>query len=272
MAMRNISKYMDPNYSGPPTDVTFLFKEAGVSTKEVKAHKKILAFASDVFNREFYGGMESEDEITIKDASQEVFQVMVDFIHNKQPDWKDCDLSFLASLYYLADKYNIEELRDKIIASIPEQEVTKDNVLGVAILAEDNILLQPLSETLYDVAARFMKKDFDGKLENALDIFTEVNEKHALVIFKVMERVKKLKSPTCEHCKQFSCLNGQGVTHQNFVAGATVRYIHGKGYPGINKLIKIVNELSFTGRKEDGTEITGLTLDPAYYEYKCFKF
>eukprot|EP00092_Neocalanus_flemingeri_P102892 GFUD01131619.1.p1 GENE.GFUD01131619.1~~GFUD01131619.1.p1 ORF type:complete len:243 (-),score=68.39 GFUD01131619.1:22-675(-) len=217
--------------------------------------------------------MVSEDEITIKDASQEVFQAMVDFIHNKQPDWKECDLSFLASLYYLADKYNVEDLRDMIIASFPDQEVTKDNVLGVAILAEDNILLQPLSETLYDVAARFMKKDFDGKLENALDIFTEVNKKHALVIFKVMERMKKLKSPTCEHCKQFSCLNGQGVTHQNFVAGATVRDMgcRGKGYCGIKKLIEIdkVNELRFTGSKEDGTEVFSYVMDPARYLYRC---
>eukprot|EP00092_Neocalanus_flemingeri_P017898 GFUD01019364.1.p1 GENE.GFUD01019364.1~~GFUD01019364.1.p1 ORF type:complete len:263 (+),score=75.50 GFUD01019364.1:54-842(+) len=187
MAMKNISKYMDPSYSSPATDVTFLFKEEGVFAKEVKAHKLILAFGSDVFNRTFFGNLESEDEINIIDANQDVFQAMIDFIYNKQPNWKDCDISFLASLYYLADKYNIEDLRDIIIATIPEQEVTRENVLRIAILAEDNVFHQPLSEALYDAAASFMEK---GLLEKIPKIFTEANHKHALVIFKVMERLR----------------------------------------------------------------------------------
>eukprot|EP00092_Neocalanus_flemingeri_P085207 GFUD01107191.1.p1 GENE.GFUD01107191.1~~GFUD01107191.1.p1 ORF type:complete len:284 (-),score=76.20 GFUD01107191.1:86-898(-) len=268
MAMRNLSKYMDPSYPSPPTDVKFLFKEEGVSaTKEVKAHKMILAFASDVFNREFYGSMESEDEIPIKDASQEAFQAMIDFIYKGQLNWKEYDLSVITSLYYLAEKYNVDNMKNMVIASIPEQEVTKDNVLSIAILAEDSILHQPLSEALYDVAASFIKKDFNGKLED-LHVFTEANEKHALIIFKVMKQVKKIRSPTCENCNQSSCLDGQNVTLQKFVEGASV------SRTAARKLVRIVSEHSFTARNEDGTEIMGLSLNPyghSQYVYNCFK-
>ena len=85
---------------------------------------------------------------------------MVEFIYNKKPNYKDIDLSVLASLYYLTDKYDILQLRNEIIASIPEHPVTKENVLDVANLAEENILHQQLSAALYDAAAGFVKKAF----------------------------------------------------------------------------------------------------------------
>ena len=74
----------------------------------------------------------------------------------KKSGFEDAILSFLASLYYLADKYNIKDLRDEIVAVIPQHEITKENVLDVAILAEDNILHEPLSEALYDAAVCFV--------------------------------------------------------------------------------------------------------------------
>ena len=82
----------------PPTDVRFWFKEQDGDIKEVKAHKMILASASDVFNRQFFGSMETEDNIEISDASQAVFLAMVEYIYNKKPNLKDVDLRFLTSL------------------------------------------------------------------------------------------------------------------------------------------------------------------------------
>ena len=32
---------------------------------------------------------------------------MVEFIYSKMPNYKDADVSFLTSLYFLANKYNI---------------------------------------------------------------------------------------------------------------------------------------------------------------------
>jgi len=186
----------------PPTDVKFVFKQEMGGVKEVTAHKMILAFGSDVFKREFYGSMKSEDVIEIKDAVQEVFQVMVECIYNKEQYWEDFDLSFLASLYHLAEKYMIENLRSEIIDYIPNYIVTKENVLDVAVLAEAYAHHQPLSETLYDAAKGFfMKKPDQEKFKSIQDLlFTKENEKHSLAAFKVMERLR------CKNCKQPVCL------------------------------------------------------------------
>ena len=151
-------KCLNPSFcSFPPTDVRFWFKEEGGAVKEVNAHTQILASASEVFNREFYGNLKCERDIEINDAKQEVFKTMVEFIYNKKPSYKDVELGFLASLYYLADKYDIGELRNEIISSIRMHVVTKENLLDVANLAEENVLHQPLSEALYDVAVSFVE-------------------------------------------------------------------------------------------------------------------
>ena len=120
----------------PPTDVKFVFRNNEDSTKEMKAHKLILAFASEVFNREFYGSMGSDDVIEITDSTQEVFQAMVEYIYNKKPDLETCDLGFLSSMFYLAEKYNLETLKDEIISSIPKHRISEADLMNVAILAE----------------------------------------------------------------------------------------------------------------------------------------
>eukprot|EP00092_Neocalanus_flemingeri_P029234 GFUD01031737.1.p1 GENE.GFUD01031737.1~~GFUD01031737.1.p1 ORF type:complete len:274 (+),score=69.56 GFUD01031737.1:52-873(+) len=226
MALLNrISRCLE-SASDIPTDVRFLFtREEGATIKEVKAHKMILGIASDVFERQFFGALgEPKDDIDIIDVSAEVFTVMVEYIYNKKLDWMDYNLGFLSSLYYAAEKFNIEELREEIIASIPEHEVSEENLLDVAILAEDNLHHQPLSDTLYEVAASFLKNKFDSKIENVYKFFseTEASEVDGLVLVKMMARMMSLPDPMCENCKKTACLDGQVLTRENFVPGATV--------------------------------------------------
>jgi len=218
-----LMKSMNPKFRlCAPTDVRFWFKDADGAVKEVKAHSQILASASDVFYRQFYGSLKAENDVEIKDASQESFLAMIEYIYNKKLVFKDISLSFLASLYYLANKYNIEDLRDEIVASIPEHEVTKENVLEVGLLAEENVLHQELSEALYDAAAGFVKK-VKGAVN---DLCADENEEHAVVIFKIINRSRKVKSELCGNCQQAPCLTGQQLTSANFVKGAKVRHIN----------------------------------------------
>eukprot|EP00092_Neocalanus_flemingeri_P000053 GFUD01000055.1.p1 GENE.GFUD01000055.1~~GFUD01000055.1.p1 ORF type:complete len:260 (-),score=57.82 GFUD01000055.1:16-795(-) len=219
---KKIAQCLDPS-SGLPTDVRFFFKDVhdGNKVKEVRAHKLILAIASDVFKRGLFGPMKGADEdIEIKDATQEVFKSMVDFVYNKQLDWKDYDLDFLSSLYYLGEKYFIEELKKDILTFIPQFEVSMENVREVAILAEQNIHHQPFSEALYDTLATFLKIKFNGNLMNALDFCLdyEATEAQGLVLFEMIV----LSEPKCANCQKSSCLNGQNVTVQNYVPGSRV--------------------------------------------------
>jgi len=230
--LQRIFETLDPS-SSLTTDVKFLFKGESGIVKEVKAHKLILGAASDVFEREFFGPLKKDEDIDITDVSEEVFKAMVDYIYNKKVGLIDYDHHFLSSLYYIADLYNIEELRSDIIASIHEHVVSDQNFLDVAIIAENNILYPRLSEPLYDSAAVFMKNKFGDKIGNVFNFFseTDASEAHRIVIFKMMARMKSLPNPTpnCKNCDQNFCLNDQVVTRENFVPGARVTPANGNG-------------------------------------------
>ena len=118
MAAKYLARCLDP-LSGIPTDVTFLFHGENIEepAEKVKAHKPILAAASAVFQREFYGSMkEADGEIEIVDASKEVFQAMVNYIYSYEEMKLDSyALSFIASLFYLAEKYDIGDIKDEIL-------------------------------------------------------------------------------------------------------------------------------------------------------------
>ena len=152
MAAKYLARCLDPS-SGIPTDVTFLFhgENEEEEAEKVKAHKPILAAASAVFQREFYGSMkEAGGEIEIVDASKEVFQAMVHYIYSyEEMNLDSYDLSFIASLFYLAEKYDIGDLKDEILSFIPKYLVTKENVLEIAAFAEQCVNLAPLSEAIY---------------------------------------------------------------------------------------------------------------------------
>ena len=75
MAAYNLPKFVDPNINSelPPGDMTFLFKnEQQKVVGDIKAHKLILAFASDVFKQMFFGNFNSEDIVYIEDSSRAV--------------------------------------------------------------------------------------------------------------------------------------------------------------------------------------------------------
>jgi len=222
MSATNLVKYLNPNfYCFPPPDVKFWFREED-SIKEVSAHKFVLASASDVFNAEFFGPLnDKSDIIEIEDAPQEAFLVMIEYMYNKKPDFKDLELPFLGYLYYMGEKYNIKSLNLDIVASISSRTVTNHNVIKVAVLAEEVAYLKPFSEALYNAASNYVSSTIDAtsNCTSVFDFFTAENEKHSNVIFKLM---KAVKDKTCKNCKTHPCLDGKRLTIQNFTIGANV--------------------------------------------------
>eukprot|EP00092_Neocalanus_flemingeri_P108069 GFUD01138725.1.p1 GENE.GFUD01138725.1~~GFUD01138725.1.p1 ORF type:complete len:283 (+),score=66.08 GFUD01138725.1:53-901(+) len=281
MALPKLSKCLEPN-SIIPTDITFVFQSGGPrrrEVKKVKAQKVILAIASDVFEKEFYGDMkETKDEIAIVDASQEVFQAMVDFIYNKQPNWKDFSVSFLCSLYYLGEKYNIGDLKAEIIATISDLKITKEKVLEIAHLAVDNSHHEPLSETLYDVAAAVLKAEFKDKVEKVYEFFekAEFSQVNAVVMFKLMSRLRSVNTlpsqslpsqSQCWNCQHTPCLDGQEVTKEK-VSGARM-HCGGRVLVSVGGAIyDAYGSPYIKTRFEDGGN-TPVFLNMRQCEYKC---
>eukprot|EP00092_Neocalanus_flemingeri_P037210 GFUD01040514.1.p1 GENE.GFUD01040514.1~~GFUD01040514.1.p1 ORF type:complete len:308 (-),score=59.53 GFUD01040514.1:28-915(-) len=286
------------------TDVVFLFACDSGCQMEVRAHKQILSLASKVFEKDFYGinwgcirdrkhsqlGTSEEGNVTvqIEETSQEVFQVMVNFIYKKQIDWSTYNVVFLSNLYKLAEKYDIKDLMKRIITSIYEfclkrkthamplsisQQVDKDNLLDVASLALANNHFPELSEALYDVGAIYMKKHFKGRFDSVLDFFseTEISVTNSVVLHKMMSRMNDVRSPKCDNCCQSLCFNGQGLTRVNFVPGARVTWVEDKGHSQIDRPMIIEESYvdPFVGSLTDGSVWTNLTLKPSHYRYHC---
>jgi len=260
-------KFLNPKFRCcPPTDLRFWFKEEGGVVKEVRAHTQILAAASDVFYTEFYGSFIVENDVEIKDACQEVFQAMIDFIYNKKLIFKDVSLDFLASLYYNAEKYNLEDLRDEIVDFIPEYKITKENFLQVAVVAEDSVLHQELSEALYEAVVRFVKKN--KSVVN--DLYTDENEEHAVAIFKIIKRSNEVKSEVCGNCQQAPCMTGKQVTSGNFVKGAKVQASNWRN-TGTWAVLTSDNGLTFSCNYYD-YHSGGVGTGAADYNYRNFMF
>ena len=279
MAFHNMPMFVDPNVNSddtdlPPSDVIFLFKnEQQEVIGEIKAHKVILAFASDVFKRAFFGNFESENAVEIEDSSKEVFGLFIAYIYNKQIKWNEINLKVVSSLFYLSDKYNVKTLKDELISSIPGHEIKKNMVLEVATLAQENLHLTDLSNALFFHAASCLKSEFGNNCQRVYEFYTGLGETHALVVFKLMSLMMSVPNQNCLNCKNLiaDCLGGLGITPNNFVPGAKVNPTY---LPAVGKHSKVIlvrkrGTSNFDGKRLDAECVENLTLHPDYYTYDC---
>jgi len=220
--------------SGIPTDIKFMFMEEVDGfpiVEEIRAHKLILALASDVFKNWFYGGFADESTVKIKGVTKESFRAMIDFIYNKETDVTIYDFENLCTLYFLADQYNINVLQRETLKAILNKDISPSNVLDVGLLADKHSAHEELVEVLYEAAAESLSKRFTNNLDKVVEFYTEIDTSASSAsvscksLVKIMKRVKRVKSssPVCENCENVPCIKGKGLTEDNFVPGSKVR-------------------------------------------------
>jgi len=274
--------------SGIPLDIKFLFRKEtndGTAVQEIRAHKVILALVSDVFEKAFYGGLKDDGSIEIEDATKESFEAMINFIYTKETDVSIYGFEMLCSIYYLAEKYNINALKEEILEAINTKDISVDDVLNVGVLADKHSAHDELSETLNVAATQSLEKIFDGQLSKAINFFTEINADSSPALcrsaVKMMAKLKtiplaaKLKTipsaAVCSNCKASPCLNGVGITRTNLVPEAKVSAIN-RGYIDVDKILYLHpnNADYFVGMKKDG-QVGAITysVNPNAYVYNC---
>lgn len=86
------------------TDVQFIFDHDGVS-QPISAHKCLLAIASPVFERMFYGDLKEGDTVEIIDATSEAFIEFLQFFYLDKITLNDDNV---AEVMTLADKYDVK--------------------------------------------------------------------------------------------------------------------------------------------------------------------
>ncbi|XP_017700600.2 BTB/POZ and MATH domain-containing protein 3-like isoform X1 [Phoenix dactylifera] len=145
--------------SGMGSDIVF---EVGDET--FKAHKKILAARSPVFNAQFFGliGDPKMDRVVVEDVEPPVFKAMLLFIYSDGfPDVHEltgsvslCTSTILVQhLLAAADRYGLDRLR-KLCESKLCEELTADTVAATLALAEQHQCSHLKSVCLKFTAAR----------------------------------------------------------------------------------------------------------------------
>eukprot|EP00092_Neocalanus_flemingeri_P038748 GFUD01042190.1.p1 GENE.GFUD01042190.1~~GFUD01042190.1.p1 ORF type:complete len:277 (-),score=46.05 GFUD01042190.1:2-832(-) len=216
------------NSPNPTCDIKFTFLDQTTGlTSELPAHKLILAFGSEVFMRQFFGTLpEEKDTIPIEDSSVQVFRIFLEILYNKKISLEALDFQLLADLYYLAEKYHQECLKDSIAKEVSAREIVSGNLLEVAKLAETNSHHEQLSSSLFNICFVFLRGSDQGTI---LDIFDneEVGEENSRTLHRLMAGAKRSKpdpSDICKNCQHEPCLDGKELTKCNFVVGASVSH------------------------------------------------
>eukprot|EP00092_Neocalanus_flemingeri_P007311 GFUD01007897.1.p1 GENE.GFUD01007897.1~~GFUD01007897.1.p1 ORF type:complete len:279 (-),score=52.61 GFUD01007897.1:20-856(-) len=214
------------NSPNPTCDIKFTFLDQATGlTSELPAHKLILAFGSEVFMRQFFGTLpEEKDTIPIEDSSVQVFRIFLDILYNKKISLEAFDFQLLADLYYLAEKYHQECLKDSIVKEVSARKIVSGNLLKVAKIAETNSHLEPFSTSLFNICCVFLR---ESDHETIWDIFEkeDVGEENSCTLHRLMASVKRSKPnppDICKNCQHKPCLDGKELTKLNFVTGAYV--------------------------------------------------
>lgn len=113
-------------------DLTFVFRDENPIIK-IKAHKCVLAGASKVFDRMFYGEFKENGDIDIVDVSSNAFQDFLRMIYMLEVD-SLINFDNLAEMVYLSDKYDAIGCM-KICMEFMESELKSNNVCKVLEIA-----------------------------------------------------------------------------------------------------------------------------------------
>ena len=183
-----------------PHDVIFTFPEEE-DYEDIGAHKLLLAMASEVFFSQFFGPMaEAKDVIAVVDTRREVFNVMVEFIYNKNPVWDKftkCETYF--EIYQVADFYLIESLKAAVEDAVRKVKISEANFEEVSLCADRNGHFDKFSASVLETCALFLSENY-GSYEKILQFVGQYKGSSSILV-QIMRLVKtskaSLKSEKC---------------------------------------------------------------------------
>ena len=126
---------------------------------ELKAHKYLLASVSSVFRAQFFGKLaEIKDVIDIKESSYFAFKFFLEYIYTGSSVFSgDYDLIDVIEIFNLAEKYDIQTLKNVIPVKLHDFEIEEDNVMDVIRISEMFQHFNPISKLLQSRCADFLK-------------------------------------------------------------------------------------------------------------------
>lgn len=122
-------------------DVYFVVGPDEKSTERIPAHKNLIAAASDVFKRMFYGPLKETGDIILYGVNNTAFIEFLQFFYNEKIK---LSLEYMSEVMNLAHKYNVTKCLELCVAFLKDT-LTDDNIcigLNLALMYEQDELIK----------------------------------------------------------------------------------------------------------------------------------
>lgn len=268
--------YEEGESFGIPSDVKFLLRGMGATRKTISAHKMILAMASPVFQRQFYSERDdTEREIEVYDFSFEEFDAMIRYIYGAKVNLPWFDVKSLVSLHSLAVRYEMEDFQEEIVKEIIVGTQQTSSGLDLVNLVGDMKIMDQnatVAKLLLDQAAVKMK-DSSQSSDTLYHDLCNLGCTEELI----SEMLDKMDlSSYCQNCKRQICLDGAGLSVENFVPSALVRVAQpraGRGNAAVHRTGVVLNSgAEFSAFTRSLLPLPPLKLCPEVYIFNCSEY
>ena len=174
----NWQQFLDLDSELPP-DVFFSVEEsksevAAKPWNQVGAHKLLLAGASQVFRKQFFGPLkETSDLVVIKDTTVEAFTTMINYIY-MAPGERKFSLAHITCPQTLCEILNVSErfqlpglsaIVKDVLKALP---ITAENMLFTAAIAKNYSVFEDVYKMLMAKCGTFLAES----LKTAEDVFS----------------------------------------------------------------------------------------------------
>merc|ERR1712037_256940 len=208
----SISMLLNPS-SNIPGDIKFrVMDRAGKADDSMEAHKIILALHSDHFKNTFFGSgvffkENKEGIVVIKDTTKEAFEDFVGFNYEKRVEYEKKTLPELFELLNLAERYQVRELKDKVVNLIKNFTISINNVTEVAATTYHFPEFKEESEALYANCLTFLGAQFSDA-QSVLSFVRSFEDEATVVrLLKDLDMEEK----KCSNCEGKPCRNRSDV-------------------------------------------------------------
>ena len=209
-------QFLYPDSELPP-DVFFSVEEsksevAAKQWNQVGAHKLLLAGASQVFRKQFFGPLkETSDLVVIKDTTVEAFTTMINYIY-MAPGERKFSLAHVTCPQTLCEILNVSErfqlpglfaIVKDVLKALP---ITAENVLFTAATAKNYSVFEDVSKMLMAKCGTFLAESLKTA-ENVLSFILQSKESYPeadpeLIPDLLREKARSIRSASrkCSNC------------------------------------------------------------------------
>ena len=222
-----LSVLQDPSY-GTPADVTFHIRDKDRAIPgEVKGHKLILSAFSPVFKSMFFGPLkETREVIPIEQTTLEAFEILVEYIYQKDIDWSKMTVLEMYDIVNLAERYQMSDLMTEIKTQMEVVAITDENLMDTAHIATQFSQFPDVSSTLLNSCARFLQKTKRTPVDRLDFAINQSGGGQEVTTLQLLMLVRDLPTLECGNCGEpmEMCMDGKVVeTMDKFTIGLKLR-------------------------------------------------